>query len=100
METPDEFTGPANLGNPTELTILGLAEKIIELIGSRSQVIHKELPQDDPMQRCPDLSFTRKHLDWEPRVPLEQGLIATIAYFEKLLRGDRGEDATARMALV
>ncbi len=88
MDTPDEFTGPANLGNPAELTILGLAEKIIELTGSRSRIAHKVLPQDDPTQRCPDISFTRKHLNWEPRVPLEQGLTETICYFENSLRRD------------
>ena len=98
MNTPDEFTGPANLGNPAELTVLELAEKIIELTGSRSRITHKELPQDDPMQRCPDISLTRKHLDWEPRVPLEQGLTKTIAYFDNLLGSDRIEATLALTA--
>ncbi|MEN8131739.1 MAG: UDP-glucuronic acid decarboxylase family protein [Pseudomonadota bacterium] len=92
MDTPDEFTGPANLGNPAELTVLGLAEKIIELTGSGSRITYKELPQDDPMQRCPEISFTRKQLGWEPRVPLEQGLVETIAYFEDSLRRDQSAE--------
>lgn len=98
MDTPDEFTGPANLGNPAELTILGLAENIISLAGSRSRVVHKPLPQDDPTQRCPDISLIRKHLDWEPRVPLAQGLTQTITYFDKLLRGNRSEQKIALTA--
>jgi UDP-glucuronate decarboxylase len=100
MHTADEFTGPTNLGNPAELTIRGLAEKIIELTGSRSRITHKELPQDDPTQRCPDISFTRKHLGWEPRVRLEQGLTETIAYFENSLREDRSEVTIALRASV
>ena len=92
MDTPDDFTGPANLGNPAELTVLGLAEKIIELTGSRSRIAHKVLPQDDPTHRCPDISYTRKHLNWEPRVPLEQGLVKPISYFENSLRSNSAED--------
>ena len=88
MLTPDDFTGPVNLGNPVEFTILQLAERIIELTGSRSQITHKALPQDDPMQRCPDISMAREHLIWEPKVPLDEGLGKTIAYFERLL-GDK-----------
>jgi len=95
MTTPDDFTGPANLGNPAELTILGLAEKIIELTGSRSRITRKTLPQDDPVQRCPDISFTRKHLKWEPQVPLETGLTRTIAYFENSLCDSQGEKTNA-----
>jgi UDP-glucuronate decarboxylase len=89
MLTPDDFTGPVNLGNPVERTILELAEKIIELTGSRSRLIHKPLPEDDPMQRCPDIGIARKHLKWEPEVSLEKGLGDTIAYFERSLMKER-----------
>jgi UDP-glucuronate decarboxylase len=85
METPDEFTGPVNLGNPVEFTILELARKVIELTGSTSKIIHETLPQDDPKQRKPDISLAKSELQWEPKVTLEQGLKNTIAYFDKLL---------------
>jgi UDP-glucuronate decarboxylase len=85
MDTPDDFTGPANIGNRGEFTILELAEKIIGLSGSRSRIIHRELPSDDPKQRCPDTSLVRSVLGWEPRVPLELGLQKTIGYFEHML---------------
>jgi UDP-glucuronate decarboxylase len=85
METPDEFTGPVNLGNPVEFTILELARKVIELTGSTSKIIHETLPQDDPKQRKPDISLAKSELQWEPKVTLEQGLENTIAYFDKLL---------------
>jgi UDP-glucuronate decarboxylase len=85
METPDAFTGPINLGNPFEFTILELARKVIELTGSNSKIIHEPLPQDDPKQRKPDISLARSELRWEPKVTLEQGLKNTIAYFDKLL---------------
>jgi UDP-glucuronate decarboxylase len=86
MRTSDDVTGPVNLGNPVELSIRELATKIIELTGSRSQLLSKPLPVDDPLQRCPDISLARKLLDWEPKVPLEQGLTRCIAYFDDLLR--------------
>ncbi len=85
MATPEDFTGPVNLGNPVEFTIRELAEKIIELTGSASQLKTKPLPSDDPRQRCPDISLARKQLDWEPKIALEQGLQRTIAYFEQLM---------------
>lgn len=85
METPDEFTGPVNLGNPIEFTILELARKVIELTGSNSKIVHETLPQDDPKQRKPDISLAKSQLQWEPKVTLDQGLKKTIAYFEKLL---------------
>jgi UDP-glucuronate decarboxylase len=85
MDTADDFTGPANLGNRGEFTILELAEKIIDLTRSRSRIIHSELPSDDPKQRCPDTTLVRRVLDWEPRVPLELGLQKTIGYFEQKL---------------
>jgi UDP-glucuronate decarboxylase len=86
MNAPDEVTGPVNLGNPVEMSIRELATKVIELTGSRSQLLIKPLPVDDPLQRCPDISLARRVLDWEPKVPLEQGLTRCIAYFDDLLR--------------
>jgi UDP-glucuronate decarboxylase len=83
MNTGDEVTGPINLGNPGEFTIRQLAEKIIELTGARSKLVHLPLPQDDPRQRQPDITRARQTLDWAPTVPLEDGLKPTIAYFEK-----------------
>jgi len=75
--------GPINLGNPGEFTILELAEKVIKLTGSRSKIVHKPLPQDDPMQRRPDITQAKKFLKWEPRIGLDAGLKLTIAYFKK-----------------
>jgi len=85
MSTPDDFTGPVNLGNPGEFTIRVLAEKTIMLTGSKSKIVFKPLPSDDPMQRCPDILLARERLGWEPSIPLEHGLVQTIAYFEKLI---------------
>ena len=79
------FTGPMNLGNPVEFTIKALAEKVIALTGSRSRLIFKPLPSDDPMQRKPDISKARELIGWEPAVDLEQGLKRTISYFDSLL---------------
>ena len=89
MNTPDSFTGPVNLGNPGEFTIRQLAEKTIALTGSKSRIVSKPLPSDDPMQRCPDISLAKEHLNWEPVVRLDQGLANTIAYFDDLLRSAR-----------
>jgi UDP-glucuronate decarboxylase len=89
MNSADDFTGPVNIGNPGEYTILQLAEKIIQLTGSTSQIVFKPLPQDDPMQRQPDISLAASRLGWKPRVGLEEGLRATVAYFEQLLRNER-----------
>ena len=86
MDTPDEFTGPVNTGNPDEFTIRELAQLIIDLTGSRSKLIHEPLPADDPKQRCPDITLANAELGWEPRIPLEEGLKKTIPYFESLLR--------------
>jgi UDP-glucuronate decarboxylase len=86
MNSGDDFTGPANLGNPGEFTILELAEKIINMTGSSSQIVHKPLPHDDPKQRQPDISLAKRELQWEPATTLEQGLKPTIAYFDELLR--------------
>ena len=85
MNSPDEFIGPVNLGNPGEFTMIELAETIRELIGSQSQLIREPLPQDDPRQRQPDIGLAREHLGWEPKIPLRHGLRSTIAYFEQLL---------------
>ena len=85
MNTPDEITGPVNLGNLLEFTILELAKKIIELTGSTSKIIFNPLPQDDPQQRMPDISYAKSVLNWEPKVSLEEGLNKTISYFKALL---------------
>ena len=82
------FPGPINLGNPTEFTIRQLAEKVIALTGSKSRIVFRPLPADDPMQRQPDIGRARKYLgDWQPKVQLEEGLHNTIAYFDDLLSG-------------
>lgn len=85
MDSPDDLTGPVNLGNPGEFTILELARKVIDITGSKSELIYKELPQDDPRQRKPDIALARKALGWQPAIALEEGLKKTITYFEKLL---------------
>ena len=89
MATPDDFTGPVNIGNPGEFTIKQLAEKIIGMTGSRSEIIYKPLPSDDPVRRRPDISLAQKNLDWQPMVNLEQGLAKTIAYFEDYLKHNK-----------
>lgn len=86
--TDDNFTGPVNLGNPEEITILELAETVLELTGSKSEIVFKPLPTDDPMQRCPDISLAQKALDWKPKVPLREGLKKTIDHFDDCLRAD------------
>jgi UDP-glucuronate decarboxylase len=87
MDTPADLPGPVNLGNPGEFTIRELAEKVIALTGSRSKIVMRPLPQDDPMQRQPDITLARERLGWEPKVHLEEGLKKTIAYFDELLKG-------------
>jgi UDP-glucuronate decarboxylase len=94
MESPNEVTGPINLGNPDEFTILELAEAVLDLTGSRSKVVHRQLPEDDPRQRRPNISEAQRLLNWHPTVPLKKGLTATIAYFERLLA-----DGTVERAL-
>ena len=86
MDTPDEITGPINLGNPGEFTIRALAEKVVEMTGSASPIEYRPLPQDDPQQRQPDIAKARAILDWAPTVQLDEGLRRTIAYFDGLLR--------------
>ena len=87
MGSPEDFVGPVNIGNPGEFTMLELAEKVIELTGSRSQLVFQALPSDDPKQRQPDITLAKSEFDWEPKVVLEDGLRETIAYFQNLLRG-------------
>jgi UDP-glucuronate decarboxylase len=87
MGSPDGFTGPVNIGNPTEYTMVALAEQIIRLTNSVSRLVHRSLPEDDPRQRRPDISLAQKSLEWSPRVSLEDGLKETIAYFRTLIRG-------------
>ncbi|GBE52379.1 UDP-glucose 4-epimerase [bacterium BMS3Bbin14] len=87
MDTADDFTGPVNTGNPTEFTIRELAEKVVALTGSSSELICKPLPSDDPTQRRPDITLAKKMLGWEPKIQLEEGLKKTIPYFERILNG-------------
>ena len=85
-DTPDDFTGPVNIGNPNEFTIAELAREVISLTGSKSKIVHLPLPADDPQQRQPDISLARNMLGgWEPRIQLRDGLLKTIAYFEEVL---------------
>jgi UDP-glucuronate decarboxylase len=84
MQTPDDFTGPVNLGNPQEFSILELAEKIIAHTRSKSKIVFKPLPEDDPLQRKPNIELARDKLNWQPRTELEDGLKQTIKYFKTL----------------
>jgi UDP-glucuronate decarboxylase len=88
MNSADDVTGPINVGNPKEFTILELASLVIELTGSRSRIVHRPRPQDDPRQRRPDISKAHDLLKWAPQIPLREGLIKTIAYFEDLLKDE------------
>ena len=85
MGSDDQVTGPINLGKPGEFTIIELAEKVIKLSNSKSEVVYKKLPSDDPKQRRPDITQARKILEWEPEIELEEGLKKTIAYFDEIL---------------
>ncbi len=84
MDTPDEFTGPVNLGNPMEITILDLARKVIALTGAKSTIDYRPSPADDPTQRQPDISLARRALGWSPRLALDDGLGHVIEYFARL----------------
>jgi UDP-glucuronate decarboxylase len=86
MDAPDSVTGPINLGNPGEFTIKQLAEFVVEMTGSRSTIEYHPLPQDDPTQRCPDITKARDHLNWQPTIPLRDGLEKTIVFFDELLK--------------
>jgi UDP-glucuronate decarboxylase len=85
MATDDDVTGPMNLGNPQEIPVSELATRVIQLTGSVSRIVHRPLPQDDPVQRCPDITMAKQHLSWEPRIDLDVGLGQTIAYFSQLM---------------
>jgi UDP-glucuronate decarboxylase len=90
MATGDDFTGPVNIGNPGEFTMLELATEILKLTGAKSKIIHMPLPADDPTQRQPDISLAREKLGgWEPKVPLRDGLVRTIEYFDTLLASSK-----------
>ena len=86
MATGPEVTGPMNIGNPHEIPVRELAERVIDLVNAKSRIVHKPLPQDDPLQRCPDIAMAKREVGWQPTVPLEEGLRRTVAYFEGLLR--------------
>lgn len=86
QDSTDDFTGPVNLGNPLEFTILQLAQKVIQLTESKSKIVHKALPEDDPKQRKPDIALARKELYWNPTIDLEHGLMKTIEYFKKMVK--------------
>jgi UDP-glucuronate decarboxylase len=88
MDTADEVIGPINIGNPKEFTMLELASLVVEMTGSRSRIVHRPRPQDDPRQRRPDISKAHDVLKWVPQIALKEGLVRTIAYFEELLRDD------------
>lgn len=90
MATAEATTGPVNLGNPHEIPVRELAERIIDLTGSHSRIVHRKRPEDDPMQRCPDITLAHRLLGWKPTVPLEDGLQRTIAYFERILQTGHG----------
>jgi UDP-glucuronate decarboxylase len=99
MATPEEVTGPINLGNPAEMTVKALAERIVALTGSRSRIEYRPLPQDDPKQRRPDIARAQETLGWTPTTPLEEGLAKTVAYFEQLLKsGEAMPDLSRRIA--
>lgn len=84
-DSRDDFTGPVNIGNPGEFTMLELAEKVLELTGSNSKIVYEPLPSDDPTQRRPDITLAKKELNWEPKVALDEGLKKTIEYFKKIV---------------
>jgi UDP-glucuronate decarboxylase len=86
MKSQDDLIGPINVGNPEEFTIIDLATAVIDLTGSRSKVVHRPRPEDDPRQRRPDISKAQRMLNWEPHTPLMEGLMKTVAYFEELLK--------------
>jgi len=86
MATPDDFTGPVNIGNPIEVSVVDLAEKIIKMTGSKSKIVHMPLPADDPKQRRPDITLAKSALSWEPVVGLDEGLSKTIKYFRETIK--------------
>jgi UDP-glucuronate decarboxylase len=99
MDAPDDVIGPINLGNPVETSVGELARMIVEMTGARSKIVHRPLPVDDPIQRCPDISLAKRVLNWQPHTALRPGLERTIAYFDKLLT-ERGETPKRKSAAV
>ena len=95
MATDAFVTGPINIGNPSEFSILQLASMVVDMTSSRSRIVHRPLPQNDPRQRRPDISRAQELLSWQPRMPLKEGLLRTIAYFEKLLSDNIIRDSLA-----
>ena len=89
MNSPDDFIGPVNLGNPSEISILELAEKILKITHSKSKILFKHLPQDDPVRRCPDITLAKERLRWRPVVRLDEGLEKTVKYFKKVITQSR-----------
>ncbi len=89
MDASDDFIGPVNLGNPHEFIILDLAKKIIEMTNSKSSIVYNSLPQDDPLQRKPDINLAKEKLKWQPVIEFEEGLVKTVEYFEKILAGGK-----------
>jgi UDP-glucuronate decarboxylase len=85
MATGDDVTGPINIGNPREMTVRELAEMVVRMVGSKSEIIYQPLPADDPLQRQPNISLAKEKLGWEPKLSLEHGLERTIAYFRKIV---------------
>jgi UDP-glucuronate decarboxylase len=85
VATGDDITGPINLGNPHEIPVKELADRVLRLTGSSSRIVYRSLPADDPVQRCPNIELARGTLDWEPHVPLDDGLARTVAYFSQML---------------
>jgi UDP-glucuronate decarboxylase len=81
----DDFIGPVNLGNPTEFSIADLARLVLEITGSEAEIVYTALPQDDPVQRCPDITLAKEKLKWEPVIPLREGLEQTVAYFRQVM---------------
>jgi UDP-glucuronate decarboxylase len=100
MDTPANITGPVNIGDPSEFTILELAQMVVALVGSRSKIVHRALPENDPKQRQPDIALAQELLGWKPLVPLEQGLTRTVAYFERLLSDNALRDQLVKEATV
>jgi UDP-glucuronate decarboxylase len=94
MNSPENITGPINIGNPNEFTIRELAEKVIEITGSKSKIVERPLPEDDPKQRQPNIDLAEKLLGWHPTINLNEGLKRTVAYFEALLR-EHGKTITS-----
>jgi UDP-glucuronate decarboxylase len=95
MASPADFTGPINIGNPHEIPVRELAERVVRLIGSRSRIVNRPLPQDDPLQRCPDIALATAVLDWQPRTALDDGLTRTVAYFRQMLSDSADREAHA-----